>query len=270
MKKRSQTIIFCAQQRSGTTVLQRAFQETGIFKNYSEIFHHSPINNPNNHFSFFNFKRHLISKEIKYFFPARENQKHIFDLFFDKLENETSLPYNIVDIKYNSWHHLNPVWHSAQEIPTLLMWAQLRKIPILHIVRKNLLHQFISHEIANSTGKWHYKKGESRNKEKVSYNINPTDCLMGMRIVKRDIRNFRSWLSSYPLSYEIEYEELIVDNKFTSKVNHIVSEITNGRVDKLGDPPLKKGISNPIQLIENKDELFSKIKNTQFSHHMKS
>lgn len=262
---KSQTIVFCAQQRSGTTVLQRAFEETGIFKNYREIFHDLSTDNPDNHFAFFNFKRHLISNQIDYCFPSEENQNNIFNAYFNQFENQTQQPYNIVDIKYNSWHHLNPVWHSAQEIPALLRWIKLRKIPIIHIVRENLLHQFISHRIANSTGKWHYDKSEIINKENTFY-INPDNCLRRMRIVNRDVTNFKKWLASYPFNYLIKYEDLISNNSFTKKINDIVSTITKGQINKLGDPPLKKGTRDPFKLIKNKDELFRRIKKTQFSN----
>jgi len=262
LKIKSQPIIFCAQQRSGTTVLQAAFHASHKCKNYGEVFH-DEYQNFNKEFSFFKVREQMIKESPNLCVPFTNNQKFVFDGFFDLLQKSSQAPFHVIDVKYNSWHHFNTTWHSPMEPPTMLQFIMGNKIPIIHIKRRNLLHQYLSLKVAISSGKFHYNKNE-RGKQRKKIRIQPNHCKMSMRIVRKDVNNFQYWLANYPFYYEVVYEEMIIANKFSNQLNSIVSEITNGEITRLGDPPLKKGISDPFALIENKDELINALKNSNF------
>lgn len=256
----SKPIIFCAQQRSGTTVLQTAFQATQKCKNYGEVFH----SNYSGKNKFFSFKKRLIKRNINFCVPTNEVQQQLFDRYFNFLQRQSELPFHIIDIKYNSWHHFNPIWHNGVRIPHLLRLIQKKKIPIIHIIRKNALHQYISSEVAKKAKKWHYKKmDENLPKEKVQIDIQ--ECKLSLRAVKKNIENFNNWLRNYSFSYTIYYEELFHDGKFTDKINNIAREVTDDTIIKLGNPPLKKGIKKPYELVKNRNQLIENLSKSPFA-----
>jgi len=260
--ERSKPIIICAQQRSGTTVLQGALNDTGLVKNYREVFHDDSFNKKAE-FGFFNVKKFLIGKNIDLFFPSVTNQDIIFRRYFGKLKDRSNRPFHLIDIKYNSWHHFNLAWHSSEEIPYLLKLIKKKNIPVIHIIRKNQLHQYISHRYALFTRKWHFNATESLDeKKKIIVNLN--DCLNYLNKVTTDIENYKRWMKNYPQYYEIEYEDMIINGKFSGKMNALIDKITNNRIIKLGDPPLKKIIQNPFGLVKNWGAVEEMISESQY------
>jgi|GEM_PF-2125182 len=264
---KSKPIIICAQQRSGTTLLVKALGEMNECRAYGEVFdpyyYHSKEN-----FSFFYFKKKLIEKNIDFTFPSTKNQKKIFEQFFHFLKSNNKKSFHVIDIKYDSWHHFNPVWHCSEQPPALLSWIKALNIPVIHIIRKNLLHQYISSEVAAKTGKYHYEKNENIIVENKKIIIKPNHCKFIMHRVKRNIKKHQGWFNNYPYYYQICYEDLIRNGVFSNRINNIISSITNNKIMKLKDPPLKKGIKNPLENVENKQQLVNVITQSVFAGYL--
>jgi len=265
-EKKSKAIILCAQQRSGTTLLQAALQKDEKSKNYGEVFHNNYQYAPNQ-FSFFHFRKDLIVKNDNLCIPTKENQQLIFNQYFSYLQSNSNLDFHIIDIKYNSWHHFNPIWHNIEEMPYLLRLIKQMELPVIHIVRKNLLNQYISLRGAISTGKFHFGKNQNI-KSPPKIKIDPRHCLMNMKIVDKNTNKYRGWLEDFPLKSEIFYEDMVIDDKFSDNLNSIIAKVTENKIEKLGDPPLKKRIRDPLELIQNKDELIESLKNTRFEKYL--
>lgn len=259
----SNPIFLCAQQRSGTTLIQKALQASNLCKNYGEVFHDKYLHFNKEH-SFFNYKKKLLSNNIKLCFPSVENQKFIFNKYTNFLKNEAGLPFHIIDIKYNSWHHFNPIWHNFETPPQLLSFVRKRTFKVIHIIRKNLLHQYISSIVSKETGLFHFKENAENSYENNKFEINLEHCKRTIRSVERNIDTYKRYFSNYPFYKEIYYEDLIVDNKFSNTINSIVAKFTDGHLTDLGSPILKKGIQDPFALIKNIDELVNNLKKTHF------
>jgi len=258
---KSKSIILCARQRSGTNLLRKAIETTEQCTNYAEIFNDNYFKIKEH--SFFNYKLNLLKKDVNLSFPSAKNQYKIFNEYFNFLQMESKLPFHIIDIKYNSWHHFNSVWHSIPEMPQLLKWVVKREIPIIHIIRKNLLHQYISTTLAKQTGKYHFKSSGNELQNAV-IKINTEHCKKSMRIIDEEGKKFRNWLNNYPNYYSINYKEIVSENKFSNKINDLIKQVTKGEIVDLGEPPLKKVIKNPFEHIENKEELIKSLKGTAF------
>lgn len=262
---KSKPIILCAQQRSGTNLLRNALRATQLCKSYAEIFNEK--NNLKKEYSFFNFKLKQLQNNLSLSFPSSENKHYLFNHYFSFLQNESNLPFHIIDIKYNSWHHFNTIWHSVPERPQLLEWLMLNDLPVIHIVRKNLLHQYISIRVANSTGKYHFKSNEN-NVQNAVIRVKSDHCKNLMTMIEKESQNLKNLFSSYSNYHSIFYEEIVNENKFFSKINNLVKQVTNGKINELGEPPLKKVIRNPFEHIQNKDELTNSLKNTNFEYYL--
>jgi len=259
----NQPIILCAQQKSGTTVLQKAFNDTDHCLNFGEVFHEKIYDVPTNEVAYFNFKRFVVKDNPELSTPHMKNQNRLFKMYFENLSNLSNKPFFLMDIKYNSWHHFNPVWHSAMEIPRLLRMVKENNIPIIHIKRKNLLHQYLISFIDNGSEDFFLKPSS----EKQIYNeiiINPHHCKQMIQIVKRNMDNFQNWLANYPNHHVVYYEDILIDDHFTDSINNIVAEVTNRKVTKLCDPLIKKNLENPFKYIKNRDQLINSLKNSAF------
>jgi len=266
-KEVSEPIIICAQQRSGTTLVVKALGETGKCTVYGEVFDPYYFHSKDKS-AFFDFKRDLLKEDLNLFFPSPKNQKTIFDKYFHSLKKNATKPYHVVDIKYDSWHHFNPVWHCSEQPPILLNWIMALNIPVIHIIRKNLLYQYISSIVAEKTGKYHFKNNEKGLEYYQRIKINPNHCKFMMHRVKRNIKKHQGWFHKYPYYYQIAYEDLTHNGVFTNKLNNIVSTITKNEIIKLSDPPLKKGIKDPFEYIENKEQLFRVLKESVFAGYL--
>lgn len=261
--EKSKPIILCAQQRSGTTLVQTALQSSQLCHNYGEVFHDKYLHFKKEH-SFFNFKKKMISNNINFCFPSTDNQKIIFNKYFNFLKNQSKLPFHVIDIKYNSWHHFNPIWYSTETQPQLISSLKQHKFNVIHIVRKNLLHQYISATIAKKTGLYHFNKNDKNNYQDNKFVLNVPHCKRTINNVENNVNKYRFYFKNYSFYEEIYYEDLITENRFSDRINSVVSKFTNGLITDLGTPPLKKGIRDPFALVKNKDELFKNLKNTKF------
>lgn len=64
-----------------------------------------------------------------------------------------------LDVKYNQMRFVTPVHHDLQMRPMLLEYCGRRGIPILHLVRTNVLHQALSMVIAEARNVYHNYDG---------------------------------------------------------------------------------------------------------------
>ncbi len=66
-----------------------------------------------------------------------------------------------IDIKYNQLRFIAPVLRDLREGPFLLEYLRTRKIPILHMVRTNVVHQALSIAIAERRNVYHNYGGKA-------------------------------------------------------------------------------------------------------------
>lgn len=64
-----------------------------------------------------------------------------------------------LDIKYNQFRFVGPIIQDLAEVPFLLSYLLDRRIPIVHVYRRGLLHQALSMVIADLRGVYHSYQG---------------------------------------------------------------------------------------------------------------
>lgn len=264
-------IILLAYQRSGTTVLQRTMGTSPLVHNYGEVFlGPKPAQKVKEYYddwnlyaatNFFNFKEKAVAEDPALLLPSPENQEMLFNLFFDRLAENTAKKYFIVDIKYHSWHHLNIFFQEIFHPPFLLRMLQKKPVKFIHLVRKNVFEQYVSWVYSKATKKWHYRKQEALRKQTITIDVR--DCEERMQLSLDSTRMFDKWLSGAPC-LTLYYEDLFVDGRFSPEVLTRIERHIGEKLDLPDAPVLKKVISNVWDIIENREEVLHYFEGTPF------
>lgn len=258
MSKSIQPIFFCAQQRSGTTVLQRTLEDSGILKNYGEVFHHARADEC----AYFEYRMKLLKNQAALSLPTGHHQKRLFNRYLKFLASKAgSRSLFLVDVKYNSWHHFNTVWHLPTSPPNLLKLIRLKGLPVLHIKRNNVFNRFLSGRLALETKTYHYANDVDVNEQ--SLTINTEECKLEMMKSLELQKLYSGYLSDYKNAREICYEEMFDKGVFSSKTNEVLSWLIGEEVE-LKPPVLKKISKDYKKIVKNFEEVLDYFSNSEF------
>ena len=191
-------VFVIAMQRSGTNLLRKALAgDQGLF-DLNEIF--DPY-----HQQYWPFREKMIRNRPELSVPNSSNQLEIFESFLNHHldQNRGQL---IVDVKYNSTHHLNRVWHAPGSRPLLLDWLVEQQCPVIHLVRENILENYVSNVVAYESQSW--IAGPAESDHPFSTRLSAPETLRKLRIFERQISIFRKWLAPTNC-LELTYEQLL-------------------------------------------------------------
>ena len=215
-------VVVCAKQRSGTTALQKTLEKTGLFRNYGEIFHDD---HQSYEYNYFNFLASNATMRDFIAYPNDSNMNIIFETYLSYLNNSHSQRYTLLDIKYTSWHHFNYIWHEPLERPVLMRLLAECNTQFIHLVRNNLFACYLSSKYAQKVNKYHY---ERQNTESFpmpeQFIVNVEEARYHMNLLRSHQILFRDWLSSYPKTIELGYEEVFDQDGLSQNVDRILRE----------------------------------------------
>ena len=258
---RSKPIVVCAQQRSGTTVLHNNLGQSPFATNYGEVFHeHRDVNQRN----FFRFKIEHLRQDPELCFPSRENQRAICESYLTFLSEQCETPYFVMDIKYNSWHHFNPVWYGLFNYPFLMEVLRGKGVPMIHVIRKDVFQQRVSIAFAEATQDWHFPKNSNNKPKDVAIRIDPERCQHEMELSQKRTELFRRWFHGHNKYLELIYEDMFVDGNFSNDTLTKINELMGMDMKIPAEPALKKGIKRVSNVISNQSELMSHFEGTPF------
>lgn len=140
--------LLVARQRSGTGALGSTLDQHPQLHYLGEIFHPGDKGRENN---FFTHLLHRVSKNPETALPDRNAEN--LEAFLEAVCNSDAHP--IIDVKYNSLHHLNGEWRSPYSRPWLLDHARVQGSPIIQLTRRNALEVFVSGRLAEANKIWH-------------------------------------------------------------------------------------------------------------------
>jgi len=255
-------ILICAQQRSGTTVFQKALDSTPHVMNCSEIFHQS-LYLKKDYKSFHLFKKRLLKRRPNLSFPSKSNQKIIWDSYLTMLSERTEKEFILIDVKYNSWHHLNPIWANVFEEPFLVKQIKNKNMYVVHITRQNKFSQYLSAESARKRQVWH--SSGKKEIDTISLEIDNSSCLNFIESsIKRD-NLFIEWFKNYDSYTHFTYEELFVDGNFNVEILENIYKLLNKNIDIPLKPNLVKINNKQNRVIANNDQIKDFFSNTIYS-----
>lgn len=134
-----------ARQRSGTHALRSILGTNPDIACFDEVFEiedresTDPLKRASNYFTFL---PQYCAGDVTRAFPDAVDT--LFDDYLAYLRPLAGKPHALLDVKYNSTHHITGTWRTITE-PTLFALVQARELAVLHLVRRNYLRSLLSH-----------------------------------------------------------------------------------------------------------------------------
>lgn len=219
MKK--QIVVLIAPQRSGTTVFQKTLSQSRGVQTFGEVFHSTKGSSL---ISFFNYIKSKEEITEKYLYRNAENSYALFKDYFRLIEKTAQCKFCIVDIKQNSLHHFDTIWHNPGEEPKLLKFIKSCGYKIIRIKRKNIFSQVLSTIVANKIGKYHVGKNENIPDLK-QIRIDPVHVEKAIREIEKANALVDGWVEGYKNVHFIDYEDMFDGDAFSGKLNDIVRDV---------------------------------------------
>lgn len=252
-------------QRSGSTAIGRIAAQIPGFTYVGEIFHgvRGPHDDPRYEhyltrpeYNFFTFKEDLVRRFPQLVYPSDFNQCNLWTLYVERMATLSGNDTLVFDVKYNSLHHLNAVWQEHFHLPHLLKLLMERKTPIIHIIRKGVFEQAVSHLRALQDGTWHARVGASAPSDAPIY-LSPHNLHDIMFHNERMTSQVRDWLRIYESSVELTYEDLFVQGTLTEAAKQILAKsfgcdwgaIVPPDIVKMSRRPLRESIANAAEVL---------------------
>ncbi len=262
MNLKSEPVILIANQRSGTNVFRSALAKNRNFENFNETFQKNE-SVYRKELGFFLFKQRLIEKEPHLIEPTGENQTKIFECYLEMLSRHAEESrYFILDVKYNSLHHFNTVWHSTNKIPYLISLIEKNQIKVIHLTRRNIFKQVISRMFAVRTNTFGITNKENLPEYKMK--VDPELLYTEMVALQQNIGFVKKWLVDYDNVLNLAYEDLFENGIFSEEIGLQLSGFLNTDVKLRGDVYYKKMITQVSNVIMNFDEIRDYFKGTEF------
>ena len=191
-------VFVIAMQRSGTNLLRKSLAQTPLFTDLNEVF--DPF-----HSGFWAYRKKVIESDPEYVMPSESNQTMLWTDYLRYHLANVNTPFALIDVKYNSTHNLNAVWQEPGDPPLLVRWLQRQPLPIIHIVRENLLDGYVSNLLACHLKIW--VSDDDRVSQGITFTLDPRNTVAELSRRRREIDLFRDWLLD-TRHIELTYESL--------------------------------------------------------------
>ena len=263
----SEFTILLARQRSGTNALRSVLATHPEIYCFDEVFRRDhlvpddPVQIRGNYFNFLEeYGRHDIART----FPDRHQQ--IFTDYLAHLRQLTPKHHILIDVKYNSTHHLSGMWRPIAE-PTLFTELKTREIAVLHLTRRHYLRTLLSHLKAWQTNQYYVLDGAPP--PDVPVNVPATWALAEFERWRIEDEHIAMAFQEYELYKRFEYAELFAtgDGAMTAAALEELRAwfgVTDAFVNRAS---LTKQSSLPLHAaVENFDELAATLRGTGFEY----
>jgi LPS sulfotransferase NodH len=268
--------IICAAPRSGTTFLGDAVWSAYDAAWPEEIFHE--INaKPGVDFrnaedweqrgNFFTFRADAIRHRPELIYPDIRARRALFNLYLDNLRAVFPNDRFLIDIKYNSWHHLDGFWRSPTDPPGLIELVSEKNIPVVHLIRRNLFALYCSLRLAVMSDLWSKKLGDPA--ETRTLKVDLEDCRRWMTEMASTQKLFAKWLQGHP-GHTLTYESLMDNGRFAEGVSEVFTNIFGRRPLHELTTTYTKILPPLYSIIENAQAVVNHFAGTEFEMFVKT
>ncbi len=205
----SDFIILLARQRSGTNPLRDVLGTHPRIFCTPEVFHDEPSPSAELEVetNFFNFLEQHPLGTVKRSM-SMEVQGRLFLDFLEYLRCFTDKRYVLVDVKYNSTHHLDGPWREISAQPDLFRFIKRNRVRVLSLTRHNALRSHLSLLKANLTNTWTVESEASRPPPDQQVIVDTAEMLHVLRICRAEDELIERSFEDYHPCLTFDYEEL--------------------------------------------------------------
>ena len=205
----SDFIVMLARQRSGTNPLRAVVDTHRHLFCTPEVFHDTPspkaeLEVETNFFGFL--ERHPLGTVRRAM--SMDHQGTLFIDFLEYLRCFTSKRYVLVDVKYNSAHHLDGPWRELSAQPDLFRFVKRTGVRVLNLTRRNALRSHISLLKANLTDTWTVETHDDTPIADRPIWVDPVEMLHVLRTSRAEDELIERSFEDYALYFAFDYAEL--------------------------------------------------------------
>lgn len=180
-----------------------------------------------------------------------------------------------LDVKYNQLRCVRPLYDDLRSRPVLIEYFAARRTPIVHLVRKNLVHAALSIIISNRREVWQLYEGPE---VQGAFNIPLAELFESMQWVVAERKEFLR-LSTDLRIHTCTYEDLVAEIANVDAEGQIREGSVLGGIAKfLGVEPkfrfharIKKVLNRPYsELIDNYKDVVTAVRKSEFSEFAKT
>jgi len=259
--------VLLARQRSGTNALLSVLETNPDIFCFDEVFRldegprHDPVQQRANYFTFLTT---YAAGDVTRIFPDRHEQ--VLVDYLAHLRGVADKRLVVVDVKYNSTHHLSGLWQPIGE-PALFGMLMAREIAVLHLTRRNYLRCLLSTMKAWQSKEYYMRNREASPDRRIT--LPPTWALPLMAQWHTEDAIVERAFADYTHYHQVEYADLFPDAG---------GAMASGPLEQLrqwfGVGPsfttraaYSKQSSLPLsETIENIDEVAAAFRGTPFEH----
>jgi LPS sulfotransferase NodH len=136
-----------------------------------------------------------------------------FEIYLSKLAVLAEPKDLIVDTKYDSIRSLSGYRDTDHGSHDFTSFVTSRKIPVLHLMRKNLLRVVISHKLAQHTGIWLRTTDLPEYERLPQIRLNPKGVLSEIRYAFKLTQEYQNRFSGYAGYHEVVYEDFLREQR---------------------------------------------------------
>ena len=164
------------------------------------------------------------------------------------------------------------MYEQARRWPDAMAYVTLRRVRVIHLVRRNLLDIVLSEMVREQTGVWHVtndgrpeQPGKIRPLDGLKIRIDPDELLRWLNHLARNQQVFRTWLAaSRARALEVEYEQLVGEHELFAGILAFLG-LDPGDWSILRTGHEKVNTKNHAELIENVAEIEARLYGTPYA-----
>jgi len=252
------SFILLATQRTGSSWVQEMLNSHADLKVYSELFLRDASGMPMWEPSDVEFAASFVAGRAGA--PAIVTRRYWTVRYLRRLFDQGT---QAVGFKY--------MYDQVPHSPEVLAYAAVARVPIVHLIRKNLLDTVISSKLALASGLYHLPTDGrppipwlASDREDVKIRLEPGEVIGELSRLAREHRIARSWLRvTRTPTLEVEYEELVADSHQFGRVLSFLG-VPNPDASRLGSGLEKVRTEPRSHVITNFSELESTLAGTPF------
>jgi hypothetical protein len=127
----------------------------------------------------------------------------------------------LVDIKCNTIRALSGYWDTDHGSSDFAAFIASRQIPILHLIRKNILRVIVSQQLARQTGVWHRTENRPASELMPKIHLNTKRLLAEIQQAHRLTQDYQTLFRGQPGYEEIVYEDVVREREYVHSGVHL-------------------------------------------------
>jgi LPS sulfotransferase NodH len=201
---------------------------------------------------------------------APDERISAFEFYLNNLAWKSKPNELVFDVKYNCAHSLSGYEDTDHGSTDFTAFIKSRNIPVLHLMRGNILKTLVSHQLAHRTGIWHRASERSASEVLPKIELNAQETLRAIAQSDRLTQDYRHHFRGYPGYEEVVYEDLVREQKDAS-----VTPCLDAVARFLGRDPVASALSeiwckkttpdDPAEVVENWDEIVRVLRGTKYA-----